>query len=1126
MFKCNIDSKIKPGYLLGFYNIEINFLLAIKNSIEEEYHNNVHYIEITSDKIRIQKIKRRKDKDYDELGMISISWIEKVQESLPAVIIQMIDITDMTSAPPPIDVNKIFDTIIKEISKIKSSYHSSNQFIIIKNLKKLHGFEDSIKSQVFSKFKFLKEKSIFFINDNNYINNLEIKSKIGLLVKDQISSFYVSKMKYYRSKFKDNENNEQKEFAIKYLIKIYIMSKISNIIKLDNSINYYDYIQKAYNILSKTLIKKSYLFCEPNVEIIYLELKNVADVLMLQLLSQNNTDINVIIRMIINHLINFDFVNFYNDKKIDINIIENMCKKKKHIYYINMLWKHDWYSFLLNNYKDIDLLDINHISLKGYIMDNLFHLYQFLINEPNFTQDINAQFNVQISYKKIKNKYLEKIPKFYEIDGVNLLGKLTAKENFGIYIIQLIFGNKAMLVSENIVKILENLIFNSKTNYYDYYLLNKYCIKNNDNENFADILGKLLHKNNNYLIKFPNVYSHLSTKLNEFILNCKIENKDKNNFDIYKMIEYLILYASLSQKELTTDEINKINELLSYELNVNNNLVKINSFENNLFYIDVSYNTKEVKPLDIITTNININLVRKDIIMDIDKIIVYFPKSNKNENEKYYKEISLNQVLSKDNPINISFNTLVKFFFKNLYVFHIQLYLKNKLIINLTNKEKRNFVFHDKNSNLINENDIIKISLNKIYTHGNDKKIIEKKNPKILLIGKKENHLFNINYMTKIDNEDVYIKRAKVTISLISGFNKIGEEIKSFRFKTFDEKGYKDTGNRQLILKYDNTNFEKNPPPFEYILQIDEAGSFGINYLLSFTLINKKCPDDYHILQMEKNLVIQTVDSFKYSSEVNSSLYYINQQNYTKVYPINYPINIISYLENELSENIIIKNIIYIPTSKIIEINSPIEKLFSKKTNYKIYFSSNEKVSFHSKIISKRNSTGHIGQIKILWISEHLFYHINFNESMLNESIFDLNNLIINKMPLIIQGKYINKVNKYQLKIKNLESISKIIKFSIKEINRSKPKEEKFILCGKTDINEILLPSNELNIQYNIYDKKTGASFLDINDNITYKFNNLITLNEYYILDNNALFDSKSLRNIIYYIPEIFKLSN
>ena len=47
---------------------------------------------------------------------------------------------------------------------------------------------------------------------------------------------------------------------------------------------------------------------------------------------------------------------------------------------------------LLDNFKEIDLVNINNIALKEYIMDNLFHLYNFLMNEPNFIKEMNTQF--------------------------------------------------------------------------------------------------------------------------------------------------------------------------------------------------------------------------------------------------------------------------------------------------------------------------------------------------------------------------------------------------------------------------------------------------------------------------------------------------------------------------------------------------------------------------------------------------------------------------------------------------------------------------------------------------------------------------------------------------------------
>ena len=147
MFKNELNKKYKPGVLLGYYNIEAPFLVSIKNCLEEKYKNNINYVEITSEKLKIQKIRIRKEKNFEELGMISMNWIEKIQEYLIGLIIQMIDITDIVNNSIG-DNNKIGETVIKEISKIKNFYQSSNQLILIKNFKKYYGLEDSIKNQI------------------------------------------------------------------------------------------------------------------------------------------------------------------------------------------------------------------------------------------------------------------------------------------------------------------------------------------------------------------------------------------------------------------------------------------------------------------------------------------------------------------------------------------------------------------------------------------------------------------------------------------------------------------------------------------------------------------------------------------------------------------------------------------------------------------------------------------------------------------------------------------------------------------------------------------------------------------------------------------------------------------
>ena len=206
-----------------------------------------------------------------------------------------------------------------------------------------------------------------------------------------------------------------------------------------------------------------------------------------------------------------------------------------------------------------------------------------------------------------------------------------------------------------------------------------------------------------------------------------------------------------------------------------------------------------------------------------------------------------------------------------------------------------------------------------------------------------------------------------------------------------------------------------------------------------------------------------------------------------------------------------------------IEFNCPTENLFSKIKNFKLKFSSSEIISIKSKIKSNQEIFGSIGKLKITWVSENLNSNKFFSDSYINNSIFDINEININKLSLIVEGKYLKMRNKYQIYIKNIEEKSKIIQMNISEENSNK----KYILCGKTNLKGILTPFKEIKILYNVYDNMTGTYIDENKENIVLNFNNIITVNEYCILDildNKNKCDEKALKNIIYFSPEIFKL--
>ena len=1121
MIKFEFPENYKPGLLLGLYNLEQVFINSLKSTLNAQYKNNINYLQITNETLKKPKLKRIKDSNYDEIGMISLTWLEKFEYFLPGLIIQMTDITDLITDIQNININQICEPIIKNINLIKSVYPQSYQLIIIKNFKRVSGLENNVKNFVTNSFS-VKNNIIFFVNDMLYHENKNIIKQIGKLIIENIFGFYNFKINYYLNKYNNQRNNEQKEYAVKYLIKTFLLAKVSNIILNNKNINYYDYINNAYNILI-ILDKHSYMFSNNNLKSKYLEIKNLADFLLNEIMTDKSINNKNIINLILNHIYNFDSKNFYNDKSNDnknINKIKDF-QQYKDINFINYKWKLFWLKYLseINKNNNNNNIDKNNI-LNYNILNNYYHIYILLKNDPNFTQDICSKINKEIVTKKINPKYFEKVPKLYEMDGDNITGLLSDDENLGIYISDLIMNDKNLLNPEYILKQIKEFFIKNKLNYYDFYILNKHCKDNEYNEDFNKILIQILNTNNNNIFKFPKVYSHISNKINKIILDLKYEKNENECAQLYfKIIEHLLLYSSISSKELSDEQIIKLNNILSGDniIEGKNTIIHLNNLENKLFDIKINYNTKEVNLLDVININIDISLLRKNLILNIEKIIIYFPKnkSNKEEN-KNHKELIMNKDLSQDNHIQINFNYLINCYLSKLYVTNIELYLQNKLIINIFNKDKKDIILYNKNNNKININDIINFDF------------FNKKNKdNIILIGKDENHLLNIKYNLKNDNKDIFIKNIKINIQLLKQIEtqekKKWENANNYEFIILEgTSGYLIIDNKELYYEFDNLNLDKNLPLIEFLIKVKELGNYKLNYKFHFVLINNNCPEEKCILECNKNVLVHCIESFDYKNEINSSLYFINPQNNIKSYPINYPINIISYLENKLSEKIIITKVVHITNdnNNFIEINCPTEKLFSKIKNFQLKFSKNEIISISAKLISKSEISDSLGKLNIFWVSEDLYKNNRFSEIYINQSSFDLSEININILSLSIEGKYLKMCNKYQIGIKNMETISKLIQLDIKEENENK----KYILCGKTNLNSILTPNKEIKILYNIYNAITGMNIDEIIENKVHKFDNVITVNEYYIFDNKDKFKSKSLKNTIYFTPELFKL--
>ena len=1119
MLKFEFPVNYTPGILLGIYNIDQVFINSLKSTLNIQYKNNINYLQITNDKLNESKLKKIKDSKYDEIGMISLKWMEKFEFSLPGLIIQMLDITDSITDFQNINLNQICEPIIKNINLIRNAYPQSYQIIIIKNFKRVSGLENNVKNFITNLFS-IKFIYIFFINDKLYQENKNIIQQIGKLIIENIFSFYSFKINNYLNKYNAQKNNEQKEYAIKYLIKIYLLAKVTNIIHNDKNINYYDYINSAYNILIK-LDKKSYMFCNDNLKVKYLEIKNLADFLLNEIMSDKNINPKNIFNLLINHLYNFDCKIFYNDKSEESNNINKIkdFHQYKDINFINYKWKLLWLLWLkyiseINKTNNINNADKNNI-LNYNILNNYYHIYILLKIESNFGKDICSRINKEKITKKIEAKYFEKVPKLYEMDGDNIKGLLSGDENLAIYLSDLILNDNNLLNPEYILKQIKVFFIKNKLNYYDFYIINKHCKDNKYNEQLNNILIQILNTNSNNLFKFQKVYSHISNKINKIILDLNLEKNENKYKEInFKIIEHLLLYASISSKELSNEQSIKLNNIFSNDniIESNNKIIHLNNLENKLFNIKIIYNIKEVSLLDIVHMNIDISLLRKDLIINIEKIIIYFPKyqSNKAEN-KNSKEIIIKKELSLDNQIQINFNYLINCYLSKLYVTNIEIYLKNKIIINIYNKDKKYFIFCN---NKININNIIDINFFNKYSKDNK-----------ILIGKDENHLLNIKCNLNNDKKDIFIKNIKINIRLLKSIEnqkmKKWENTNNYEFIILEgTNGYLIIDNKELYYEFDNLNLEKDLPLIEFLLKIKELGNYKLNYKFQFVLINNNCPEEKCILECNKNILVHCIEPFNFKNEIQSSLYFINPQNKIKSYPINYPINIISYLENKISEKIVIQKVIHITNNNFIEISCPTEKLFSKVKNFVLKFSKNEIISINAKLISKNEISGSLGVLKIFWVSENLFKNNRFSELYMNQSMFDLSDININKLSLIIEGKYLKICKKYQIGIKNMEAISKLVQLNIKEENENK----KYILCGKTNLSSILTQNREIKILFNIYNAITGMNIDEGIENKVHKFDNIIIVNEYYIFDDKDKFKSKSLKNIIYFTPELFKL--
>jgi hypothetical protein len=353
MFKPEEKMHLKNKVIIGINNFPKEDLIIFKNSMANQNIFNIDYIEINSSLIdyRIKNQREKANNKEEKIGMISKDWLNKYQNEIPSIIIQFIDITYKIIESK--DPSLISEDIMLEIGKIKSAFMTSNYILIIKNLYKSN-FDLQIKNNILNNIKYIKEKNVIIVNDNNQFDNIQFVDNLSELVKEEINNFYTSKK---NSCFYKHERCRQKkdiEYSIKYLIKLFTLSYL----KRKENVNY-SYLFKANLNLRQKIDRKNYRFISCintntyanmdskmkdliNQIITYFEIRNISDYIIYFLsLKKNMTECEVN-KLIYNHLTIYDINNFIkinNLKNINYTNNSDIELYYKYLFIFDLIWK-------------------------------------------------------------------------------------------------------------------------------------------------------------------------------------------------------------------------------------------------------------------------------------------------------------------------------------------------------------------------------------------------------------------------------------------------------------------------------------------------------------------------------------------------------------------------------------------------------------------------------------------------------------------------------------------------------------------------------------------------------------------------------------------------------------------
>ena len=1159
---------LKNKVIIGVINFQKPDLNNLKVCLSKQDISELEYRDINQKTIE-QRIKIQREKSNSEgskIGMISKNWLNKYQNEIPCVIIQIIDITIKIIENK--DPSLISEDIIKEMGVVKSAYMSSNYILIIKNLYKSN-FDSIIKNNILNNIKYAKDKNIIIMNDNNKFDDMTFIKNLSDLVLEELNIFFYNKKKNYYYKYEICKQKKETEFSIKYLLKLFTLSLMTH----KDNINY-SYLFKANLFLRQKLDRKNYKFISAlksknnkgiqNIDLItkfliYFELRNINDYIIYYLITKKNMEENDINKLVYQHLLLFDInnilkVNGLNELKTnkDYSNIDNIIK---YLFIFDLIWKLSWYLNKENivnnknkNKEKIELANNNIIFSKFtnnfYFLNNLLKLFNFVKKEKDFIQkDIMNKYG-NYKYKQVNNKFIEKIPFYYEVDENDKeKNELNIEESLYLHMNLIILKYKEFLDDNILYNKLQLIKSSQKYNSYLFYLIINYNLININNlQNEKLFIKQTLehfNNNNNKIMKFPKIYEDYLNKI--YLLFIK-DDIDNNLVDKNIKRDLIIKYLTVSRNSiLSNEELNLINNLINDRIDNNEitNIFNLDNNDNNFIDLKIIYKGKDtsndnntnnilIKALDCLNIEIILSVKKDGIFLDVEKVQIFFNSEINslnnviNNNANNYKEIDISNKISKENAIYLNFNHLIKNMpYHHFVIDKITIILRNKSIINIKNTIRdKNIILYDKS---FSEQKIIQIINYNSNINNNYK----------LFIGEKEYYLYSLKYKKEIDNDNIVISKISGKIELKKCVEKEDLNDKNFYLLEMNKKDNNNNNFEKILLYEENQPiYDKEIHFYNFLIKINKTGQYCLLYNIKFKIIHKDCLEESLIIEENGKINLDCIQPFDFKTKLESSLYSIQGKDNKISYPKNYPIKFNILLSNNLNKKIIIKNINFENSLKYIKINSPFLNIINKK-GQNIILSKGEKLTIPNKLFVNNNIESSIGILKIIWVSIDL-NDFEETKNFYNETMIELDQIIIKEINYKIEGNFIyhknhtiNNCLSYQLKVKNLYNLSKIIHCELfnKDNNIHFSNQKGIVNYGKTILKDIILPKNELIFLfhfYNINERKDDEENIIIDS----KYNNLIKIDEYSLDNYNEKEPYTDLTKQIFFVPELYSQFN